>query len=338
MNERIPFIDFAKGFSIFAIIIYHYCLPLDFGWLFQQMISFGGTGIHLFFFLSGFGLGLGRKTSLLVFYKRRFIKILLPYYIFVTLVFLINLVHPVYHESGVMTWLSHIFLYKMFSNDLIISFGYQLWFISTIIQFYLFFPIMRWMKEKAGNLNFILIAFLVSSFYIVFITFIGHNSDRDWNSFFLTFFWEFAIGFFLANSKKPQWFLNLKTWHYIVALFLGVAFMGILNRLFGQTGRLFNDFPALFAFISLVAIVYRISNFRSFKWVKNFFMSIAKVSFEIYLVHYYLFSLLFLFLIQVKINYTWYFVPIVFLFVWMVALGFRWLIKSIEQKIKFLSS
>ncbi len=332
MSERIPFIDFAKGFSIFSIIIYHYCLPFDFGWLFKQIIAFGGTGIHLFFFLSGFGLGLGRKTSALTFYKRRFIKILLPYYIFVTIVFLINLVLPVYPDSGLKTWLSHIFLYKMFSNDLIISFGYQLWFISTIIQFYLFFPIIRWIKEKTGNRNFAIIAVLVSSFYIVFITFIGHNSDRAWNSFFLAFFWEFVLGFLLANSQKPKWFLDLKTWQYVVTLFLGLAFMGILNKLFGQTGRLFNDFPALFAFISLVVLVYRISNYHSFKWLESFFLNIGKVSFEIYLVHYFFFSLLFLLLNQNKITYFPYFVPILFLFVWVLAIGFQRLTKSLENR------
>ena len=338
MNERMPFIDFAKGFSIFSIIMYHYCLPLDFGWLFKQIISFGGTGIHLFFFLSGFGLGLGRKTPLLAFYKRRFLKILLPYYVFVTIVFLINLVFPVYPGSGLKTWLSHIFLYKMFSNELIISFGFQLWFISTIIQFYLFFPIMRWIKEKTGVLNFAIIAILVSFFYIVVITFIGRNPERAWNSFFLAFFWEFGLGFLLANSQKPKWFLNLKTWQYIVALFFGVAFMGILNNLFGQTGRLFNDFPALFAFISFVVLVYRICNYRSFKWLESFFLAIGKVSFDIYLVHYFFFSVLFLFLNQYKIAYSPYFVPLLFLFVYTVALGFRWLTKRIENKINLHTS
>lgn len=42
-------------------------------------------------------------------------------------------------ESRMGALFSHIFLYKMFVSDYEMSFGGQLWFISTIIQFYIVF-------------------------------------------------------------------------------------------------------------------------------------------------------------------------------------------------------
>lgn len=81
MNQRrIEYIDFAKGFAILSIVIFHYCQPyLSGAW--AKAIMIGGTGVHLFFVLSGFGLGLSSQmSSILGFYKKRFSKILIPYY------------------------------------------------------------------------------------------------------------------------------------------------------------------------------------------------------------------------------------------------------------------
>ena len=334
MNERISFIDFAKGFSIFAIIIYHYCLPLDYGWFFKQVISFGGTGIHLFFFLSGFGLGLGRKKPILAFYKRRFIKILLPYYIFITSVYVINIVLPIYPESDLMTYLSHIFLFKMFFGEYISSFGYQLWFISTIVQFYLFFPIMRWINEKFGHHFFIITAFISSLAYIIFISITGHGAMRVWQSFFLSYYWEFALGFLIATNQNPTLFINFKTWQYLLVLTIGLILMGVLSSKFGQTGRLFNDFPALFAFTSFVILVYRVSSKKIFDWLHHFFLSIGSVSYEIYLVHYLFFSIFLLLIKHYQISYSPLHIPFLFLIIWMVSLVFQRFLLRLENKMK----
>ena len=57
-------------------------------------------------------------------------------------------------SSGAANWeavASHVFLYKMFDNELDISLCYPFWFISTIIQFYIFFPlIMRLIRIRGG--------------------------------------------------------------------------------------------------------------------------------------------------------------------------------------------
>ena len=85
MNKsRNEFIDFGKGFSILTIVIYHYLGTLSLPGIWSKAIMLGGTGVHLFIFLSAFGLMMTSNNSLLDFYIRRFTKILLPYYIFIT--------------------------------------------------------------------------------------------------------------------------------------------------------------------------------------------------------------------------------------------------------------
>ena len=49
-----------------------------------------------------------------------------------------------------------VFLYKMFVPSLECAFGGQMWFVSTIIQFYLFWPlIVRLFRVDMGGANFI---------------------------------------------------------------------------------------------------------------------------------------------------------------------------------------
>ena len=143
MKNKIEVIDFIKGYSILSIVLFHYCQRLHLPSLLSKAINFGGTGIHTFLFASGFGLFLSHLPKPLGygdFLKKRFTKIYIPYIIIVTLSALISLVIPLY-ENTWNNYFSHVFIYKMFDNHLIGTYGYQLWFISTIIQFYLLFPL-----------------------------------------------------------------------------------------------------------------------------------------------------------------------------------------------------
>lgn len=93
-KQRIEYIDFAKGFAILSIVLFHFCYPYVSG-MWSKVVMIGGTGIQMFFFLSGFGLGLSsQKTGIYYFYKKRFIKILLPYYLIIVLIYFVNSIYP----------------------------------------------------------------------------------------------------------------------------------------------------------------------------------------------------------------------------------------------------
>ena len=69
--------------------------------------------------------------------KHRFVKIFIPYIIIVIISFLIPCMYTGSHR--VFALFSHIFLFKMFAEQFVSSFGIQFWYISTLFQLYLIF-------------------------------------------------------------------------------------------------------------------------------------------------------------------------------------------------------
>lgn len=152
MTQRFNLVNSLKGFSIFTIVLMHLLQAHSEGVLYKAL-SLGGAGVHVFLLCSGFGLYLSylnKPLSYGAFLKRRAVKVYFPYII----VILISALIPFYCVSPE-KWTyvaSHLFLFKMFVEEYEYSLGGQMWFISTIIQFYLFWPLLvkgfEWLNRK----------------------------------------------------------------------------------------------------------------------------------------------------------------------------------------------
>ena len=152
MTQRLDIVDFLRGFAIFTIVVMHLLQMYPISPLLMKASSFGGAGVHVFMLCSGFGLYLSylnRPLTYPQFLKRRFLKVYLPYII----VILLSAVIPFYNTSPD-KWIelfSHVFLFKMFVEVWECSYGCQFWFVSTILQFYLLWPlILRIFKRRGG--------------------------------------------------------------------------------------------------------------------------------------------------------------------------------------------
>lgn len=284
-KERLDFIDFAKGFAILSIVIFHYAQPYAFG-LWAKAIMVGGTGVHLFFILSGFGLGMSStKMESLTFFKKRFLKILIPYFVIISVIFLANMVFPLYRDLTLYAIGGHFLLYKMFDERIIGSFGYHFWFISTIVQFYIVFPLIVNLRKRISSTNFLLISLVTSIIYWVVITVLNVTHFRVFNSFFLQYLWEFNLGLVLAERYLIYDEVFWKKSSSVLFLFvlLGLGLMGFMAFKGGQLGQTFNDIPASIGYLSLVSLAYTfISNFRQ---LLSFFIYVGKISYELYLIH-----------------------------------------------------
>lgn len=150
MNKKVEVVDFLRGFAIFTIAMMHLVQGSLTGAL-NKAAAFGGAGVHVFILVSGFGLYLSYLRKPLgygEFLKKRFGKVYWPYAIAVISWMLWILV-----SRGTLMWqevLSHLLLYKMFIHDLDVSFCYPYWFISTIIQFYLCWPLIVRVARVGG--------------------------------------------------------------------------------------------------------------------------------------------------------------------------------------------
>lgn len=248
--------------------------------------AFGGAGVHVFILCSGFGLYLSylkRPTSYSDFLKRRFGKVWVPYAIAVLLWGAWYLVSkglfPVREVA------SHLLLYKMFSTVLDTSLCYPYWFISTIVQFYLFWPVvveayrMRW----GGQL-----LLVVSLLWSTFVGLLGLEEERPWGSFFLQYLWEFGLGMWIAERCTStdgigERLMNIETykWWWLILSAAGGMGLSAVMAWNGGILKLYNDIPSLVGYLSVALLVYK----AGIKMVSRFFEWANGFSYELYLIH-----------------------------------------------------
>jgi peptidoglycan/LPS O-acetylase OafA/YrhL len=281
-TQKDRFIQFARGFSILTIVLFHYFRLAPLPYFMAKAVLLGGTGVHVFLFLSGYGLALSRYKSWGGFFKRRFVKVLVPYYVGIVLIFSINVWLRIYPD-GIKELLSHLLLYKMFIEPYTRSFGGHFWFISTIIQFYLLFPLLIPLVERLGPIRSIMLAIAISLGYSLLIANMGNAGVRVWNSFFLQYLWEFVLGILIARNQLLPALLKRPWSVYLALAIFGIGVTAGLAVKGGQTGQIFNDYFAFIGYVAACVILYRIGN-RA-RWLNRFVLWIESFSYSLYIMH-----------------------------------------------------
>lgn len=163
-----------------------------------------------------------------------------------------------------------------------------MWFVSTIIQFYLFWPfIVRLFKKFRGQ-----ISLLISLGWATFTTLVGLDDERVWNSFFLQYLWEFVLGMWLAKVyfEHPEKIYVPKFLTLIITMFIGLGLTGVAGFA-GGIWKSYNDIPSLVGYMSMALIMYKVG----INWINHFFEYTNKVSYEWYLIHLLIFLIYFKF-------------------------------------------
>jgi peptidoglycan/LPS O-acetylase OafA/YrhL len=330
--RRLGIVEFLKGYSIFTIIIFHYLQTLHLPGPWNQFIFFGGTGVHLFILLSGFGLYLSYLRKPLpysLYLKKRLSKIYIPYIIVVLLSALISLWKPIY-ENSLYALGGHIFLYKMFDESIMGSYGYPLWFISTILQFYIVFYALIFTIRRTSMRAFLFVCFILSIGWISVVMFIGKDSERIWNSFFLRYLWEFGLGMFIADQLFKSDFrlpFKVKPTYFLLIGVINCALYAVLALYGGAIGKMTNDIPALLGY-SCIAIWFFLMNIG---FINKFFIYSGKISFSLYLLHY---LLLYLCLFIVPVFPAPVVLPIALLLTFVVSKYYQNAVSVLYQKLE----
>lgn len=281
-NKQLELVNFAKGLAISAIVLFHLIYEyMEVPDILATASKFGGSGIHVFFICSGFGLTLSqlrRPMNWKEFLQKRLRKVYVPY----ILVILVSAALPWMYsgEDLFAAVLSHVFLYKMFVPAYVISFGAQFWFVSTIIQFYFVFLLLERIRNALGNRKFLLGSCAASLFWMVFTAVLGIHTQRIWGSFFLQYLWEFAFGMCLGALHHQG---KLESIRLPLPLIGGVTLTAVvlygLMALTDGALAVFNDIFGASAMGGICLLLYRIKALRPiFVWVNSF-------SYELYLVH-----------------------------------------------------
>lgn len=280
-NKRISIIDYLKGFSIFTIALMHLLQMLsNVPSKIIKLSAIGGTGVHVFFLCSGFGLYLSylnKKTTYVEFLRKRVIKIYVPYIIVVLISFFVPWMYT--GDDRIQALLSHVFFYKMFIPQYEQSFGTHFWFVSTIIQFYIvFIPLCLLKRKIKKNSIFALICLLISVFWWVFCYKVEVTDIRVWNSFFLQYIWEFALGMILAEILNEGQRIRISVLILAVLAVAGI-WLQALMAMKSEALKVFNDIPALIGYTSLALLLMMVPIIKKCaEWL-------SKISYEFFLIH-----------------------------------------------------
>jgi peptidoglycan/LPS O-acetylase OafA/YrhL len=286
---RLKVIDFLRGYSIFTIVVMHLSKYFALPRVFQSALIFGGAGVHVFILVSGFGLCLSQMNKPLPYFlylKRRLTKVYIPYIIIIAISALIPFL---YNDNRLFAFLSHAFLFKMFSENLMNSFGLQFWFISMIICLYLIFPFLFNMVTK-NKWIVVICSFSISLLYATIVGLLDKSGLRIWNSFFLQYLGEFSLGMMIAvkYKKNPEFVKIPSKWLLLVLSIIGIAITGYTG-IKGGVLKLYNDIPSLIGYLSLALLIYSFG----IKWINRFFTYTNVFSYEWYLIHILTFTCLF---------------------------------------------
>jgi len=325
MNKKLDVVNFLRGFSIFTIVLMHLVQSYPIGNLLMKAVSFGGAGVHVFILCSGFGLYLSylnKPVTYPQFLKRRFLKIYLPY----AIIIIISALLPFYNTSP-NKWIqlsSHLLLYKMFVERWECSYGIQFWFVSTIIQFYIAWPLILRIFKRGG----VILALIISLGWSTLVGVSDLSDERVWNSFFLQYLWEFVLGMQLASYYKtyPENFKMIPTCKILLPIcLLGVILVGVTGVL-GGIWKSYNDIPSLFGYMGMALILYKVN----IRFINKFFVYTNKISYEWYLVHILVFTCSNLLLD------TFFHVPsliratVAFILSFLVAIGYHKILKALK--------
>jgi peptidoglycan/LPS O-acetylase OafA/YrhL len=163
---------------------------------------------------------------------------------------------------------------------------------------------------------------------------------RTWNSCFLQFLWEFALGMALAKAipKEPnttflgkirdQYWQPSQWYKWILGGVVGAVIMIAMILKTGKFGPVFNDIPALAGYGMLSVGIYFFCQ-RYFTLANRFFLWVGEYSFAIYLIHILVLNLLILCLSKVGIQMGLLWIPVFVVLAcaagWGFGKGVKWL-------------
>ena len=285
-----------KGFGILTVVFAHfaYMKVTNADFLFPLSII-AGVGVDLFLFMSGYGLTVGmlkKPMPIIDFYKRRVIKIFIPFWVALILIFaadaiFLGIFYPVpYMLQSLLGW----FPTAVGFGDVNSPF----WYITWMMMFYILFPLV--FSYRMPWLSALILA--------VIATIIGSTNPLEMGDNWLHRLHTvaFSMGIIAAwllmetKDKENKLVKTLKEFRtnsnairlvLIAISFVVVAYMSLhttanhwptLTSFFGQ-GFYVEQFTSIVLMIALIVIF-------SLKKLDNKFLAMYGVySFEVYLIH-----------------------------------------------------
>lgn len=282
-SQRIYNYDLIRIISCICIILIHTTSFFDnysknsiVWWIGNIIQNFVRTGLPIFVVLSGALMLNSKEESIGIFYKKRIIKIIIPFFIYNFIYFIFN----IYYVIGKFE------IEKIFDYIYLIIKGpvYEhFWYIYMILGLYICTPFLKKMCKALNQkeLNYLTIIILFTSIIKYLLPSLNINIGitdivfDGWLSYFL-------LGYIITNSqflqKNRKIFSLLGLLSYIITIIDYRSDYINIHNLYTLSITMFLQVIALFLILSTV-------NLKLNSKKKKFLLIFSKYSFEVYLIH-----------------------------------------------------
>ena len=276
---------FIMGIAMISIIIFHFtedCANAHYmynGIIKLYKRNIGSAGVDLFLMMSGLGLvySMKKNNNIKYFYKKRIIKILIPYLLIAV---------------PSIAWLCFnynyniIYFFKELSFINLIKHGnVWYWYIFFILLCYLIFPIIFKYIDSSKKIDLVQTKIFNISNSIIIISILMFMYNKEFFSRYnimllrmLPFYIGILLGYYSYNKK------NIEIEDYLL-FFIGLIFIKFTynKNLIIQRHSMFIWFTS---FVILFVILFdKINKYKIINIIKNIIEWFGKYSLQIYLIH-----------------------------------------------------
>ena len=275
------------GISIICIIIFHYVEDCGIyhvhknGWVefFRNYIT--SSSVDGFLFLSGFGLyyAMKKHPDISQFYKRRFTRILIPYFLIAIPALCWN--DFLFDKTGVKAFFSDLSFYSFFTRGMS-----WFWYILLICFCYLIFPFIFRAIDKAPDEESEQMRIINLFTFFTMITFVIRLSNKelfDNTNLPLLRIPFFCLGCFIGKYSYEKRSISGGTYGLMLLSLFAIQFRKGSKIIFARYSAAFLNISACI----LIAILFsKLKHFEKIhNWIKKFFEWFGKYSLELYLAH-----------------------------------------------------
>lgn len=332
MGKNYFWIDVLKAVAAFSVIILHVSGSLlnEFndkeqwwvGNLYDSLVRFC---VPVFVMISGVLL-LGRDESLSNFLKKRFTRLLFPFFLWSIIYLILKIDYNLPIQEIVLE------SFKKLKNGT----EFHLWYIYMIIGIYLFIPIInKWIihANKKEILYFILIWLLIIILKLPVFEKLYTRIDLRYFSGFLGYL---ILGYYLNHYLQLKRYMALGFFFvgYIVTIF-ATCYISSINR---ELNEQFYDYLSLNVIIASVGVFMYFKNYTiENKFVSKIIVILSKYSYGIYLSHILVLTLFSKIEFTYRLFNFWIGIPIISISCLLLSLMLTYIISKIPIIGKYIS-
>ena len=275
------------GVATLMIVIGHSISIVNFPSIVKKILAYGTVGVNIFLFLSGIGLyySLKNKSDKRVFYKKRFMKVFVPYFMIAGIWYGIK--YLIFEDGKILNFLYELSTLSFWMEHL------GAWYVAFLIPLYLLYPLYYDYTKNKCHKYYILMTILIISFMIYKLNLILYIHLSQ----ILSGTVIFIIGDYVAQYIYKNTYNDTKLLLFSILFFIIKTITPLKNNFY------ICDLSTGFLGIAIVILGAKFFNICSLKRMHKILVFIGNYSLESYLYNIFLLQAVKYFKINNKINF-----------------------------------